>query len=152
MKIYISKKSELYLKWGYLIIGIPLVSLFAIATVYDYIYIHKPGALFGIIMFVVIAIFMAYYAVQPNVLLIDNDKILLKGIGREIKYDIEDFKEIIPYLNSYKIVFNDDKSYWFLPKTSWGYMRLVLSRQEKIDRATQQINVIKAHYKDKHSL
>ena len=98
------------------------------------------------------AILMTYYAFQPNVLLIDNDKIVLKGLWREIKYNIDDFKEIAPYWNSYKIVFRDNKSYWFLPKTSWGFMKLILSRQEKIDKVTNQINEIKTHYKNKRGL
>ena len=152
MKIYISKKSELYLKWGYLILGVPLMCVGVASTIHDYLYTNIHGAFFAIIMCAVMAILMTYYAFQPNVLLIDNDKIVLKGLWREIKYNIDDFKEIAPYWNSYKIVFRDNKSYWFLPKTSWGFMKLILSRQEKIDKVTNQINEIKTHYKNKRGL
>jgi len=150
MKIYISKKSEIYLKWFYLILGVPNFCLGVVLCTHDYLYTNMHGAFFAIIMCAGMAIYMAYYAFQPSVLLIDDDKIILKGLWREIKYDINDFKDIVPYWNSFKIIFNDNKSYWFVPEISWGYTGLILSRGEKLSKITQQINLIKAQHKDKH--
>lgn len=142
MKIYISKKSELYGKWLFFIL-IPVQCYGAITTMHDYLYDHKQEAVYAVPMCAIMAILMAYSAFSPSILLIDNDKIILKGLWREIKYDIDDFKEIVLHWSSYKIVFNDGASYWFAPDLGYGLG--IFTRTKNIAIITEQINALKHH-------
>ena len=136
MKTYISDKEQLYLKWAWLVIGIPLYTIGIINTAMEYSISHNSRTLIGVFMMVLMSIIFSFYAFAIRVLLVDDDKIILKGFWRKITYDLSEFQEISKRWGSesYKIMFNDGKFFRFIPnKRVCNYFFFNFSKKEKVD-------------------
>ena len=136
MKTYISDKEQLYLKWAWLVIGIPLYTIGIINSAMEYSISRNSRTLIEVFMMVLMSIIFSFYAFAIRVLLVEDDKIILKGFWRKITYDLSEFQEISKRWGSesYKIMFNDGKLFRFIPnKRMSNYFFFNFSTKEKVD-------------------
>ena len=130
MRTYISEKSQIYVQWGWLTLGIPLYSLFTIGAIYDFVFLNKPGSLLGIFMLTFTTVLISFYVFKTNLLLLDKEKIVLKILRRELTYNIEDFEGVS---DSFKLKFKDGKAFRFIiPKGRNWYFEWAFSKEKKI--------------------
>jgi hypothetical protein len=119
MKVYISSKLGIYRKWLIIVVS-ALAFVSSLVTFWQYftgVYCSK-GEFWGGLFSMFLSVILYFSAVMPGILLVDGDKIVLKGLFKKINYPASDFKEFrrIPRFllrTKFEIAFKDGKSYWF---------------------------------------
>lgn len=144
MRVYVSKGSELYLKWYAFV----FFFVWSSAIVYRNIFpiqhytlelvcwtlLFIPGGALGL-----------YLAAVPSILVVEDDKIVLEGLFRNVEYDFTSFKEVVIKWGTYAICFSDGKSFMFYPESDYNwYYRRSFSEKERLGYINDEIkNIIK---------
>lgn len=150
MKTYISGKEQLYLKWAWLILGLPIFIIGIADASRLYLFSHRTKDIIGVLMMILMTILFSYYSFAIRVLWVEDGKIVLQGFFEKIAYNLNEYQEVSKRwgAESYKIKFIDGESYRFIPKKGISnYFFLNFSKREKID----YLNFLLRETIEKHS-
>ncbi len=115
--------------------------MFGLFLLYDFLFSNNQRPLWAELYFIVFGSGCIYQAISHNVLLVDKEKIILKGILGQTSYPITEFREITTkkWAQIFEISFIDCKSFEFISRTNSPCNLFYSFRQEEVIEITRII-------------